>query len=475
MALQTPATPQPLQSVVMPLRSLQPNRGQIDGVPKNPRDITKADYNLLKQSIIDNPEMLSLRELLVYLYNEKYVIIGGNMRYEALKELGYKDTVCKIVPPETTAEQLKAYVLKDNSAFGSWNYEDLANEWDAALLAACNIELPELDVTASTEDEAEEDNADLDELLPEEPSSKTGDIYLLGNHRLICGDSTDPTVFAALMDGKCANLCVTDPPYNVNYEDIVKFYGKNGMKNTKRKTSEIANDNLSPEEYRRFLNAVFANVSDVLHKGGGCYIFHASKEVIANIEAMVNNGISFKQQLIWVKNHFVLGRQDYQWAHEPLLYGWKDGGTHYFINKRDERTVIEDLPDFDAMTKAELVSFLKELYDQDSNPTSIIREDMPLHSDLHPTMKPLKLIGRLIRNSSRKGDLVLDPFGGSGSTLMAAEQLGRTCYMVEYSPIYCDAILKRYENLTGNKPKLLGNIGKTTEKLAKDTQTAKEI
>lgn len=446
-----------LQSVILPLSSLERNKGQIDGLPKNPRMIKNAAFDKLKKSIADHPEMLSYRELLVYKHGGKHIIIGGNMRCEALKELGITEAPCKVLPAETTVEQLKAYTLIDNSSYGEWNYEDLANEWEAALLNACDIEVPELDTDAATEDEAEEDREfDVESNTPKTSQYREGDIFQLGRHRLICGDSTDTAITHALFGDKNADLIVTDPPYNVNYGD--KNADLNRADGGNRIETAIENDAMTPAAFRAFLETAFTNAAEIAKVGAAIYIFHPSREAVNFIEAMEAAHFLHKQQLIWVKNNIVLGRQDYQWQHEPILYGWKDGGSHYFVKERNHRTVIEDLPDFDSMSKADLLKFIKDLRDDTKNPTSVIHEDKPQASKDHPTMKPLKLLGKLIRNSSHREDIVFDPFGGSGSTMMAAEQIGRTCYMVEKEPCYCEVILKRYAALTGTDPVYMGNI-----------------
>ena len=197
----------------------------------------------------------------------------------------------------------------------------------------------------------------------------------------------------------------------------------------------------------------------VLKPGGAFYIWHADSEGYNFRGACREVGWKVRQTLIWNKNALVLGRQDYQWKHEPCLYGWKEGAGHYFIDRRDLTTVQEDLQslDIDSMTKAELKDVLQVMMGRDM-PTTVIDEDKPLRSAEHPTMKPLKLIGRQIRNSTRTGETVLDLFGGSGSTMMAAEQLGRRCCMVEYDPKYVDVIIKRWEDLTGRKAEYLGNM-----------------
>ena len=198
------------QSVIIPLAKLEPNKGQIEGVPTNPRSIDVAKYKKLKASIEENPEMLSLREVLVYQHADKYVIIGGNMRYRALKELGYKDAICKVIPQEATAEQLRAVAIKDNNNFGDWDYEALANMWDKDEIDRWGIDLPPMDAEVQ-EDEAEEDNFNP-AVVQGKPKSREGDIFKLGRHRLICGDSTYPKVLQILMGDQKADMLLTDPP-----------------------------------------------------------------------------------------------------------------------------------------------------------------------------------------------------------------------------------------------------------------------
>lgn len=431
------------QSVIIPLAKLEPNKGQIEGVPTNPRSIDVAKYKKLKASIEENPEMLSLREVLVYKHADKYVIIGGNMRYRALKELGYKDAICKVIPQEATAEQLRAVAIKDNNSFGDWDYEALANMWDKDEIDRWGIDLPPMEAEVQ-EDEAEEDNFNP-AVVQGKPKSKEGDIFKLGKHRLICGDSTDPKVLQILMGDQKADMLLTDPPYNVDYQ------AKGKMK--------IANDNMEEGNFVAFLTDALQNASDVMKPGAAFYIWHADSQGFNFRLAVKNVGMEVRQCLIWNKNALVLGRQDYQWKHEPCLYGWKSGGSHYFINRRDFTTVLDDEQlDLNAMTKQELKDMLSKILEL---PTTVIDEDKPLRSAEHPTMKPLKLMGKLIKNSTRPGDIVLDLFGGSGSTMMAAEQLGRSCYMVELEPTYIDVICKRYEELTGERAEYLGNFKET--------------
>ena len=232
-----------------------------------------------------------------------------------------------------------------------------------------------------------------------------------------------------------ADMLCTDPPYNVDYQ------GSNGLK--------IMNDKMSGSAFTEFLTKAMTAADSALNKGAALYVWHADSEGSSFRRSFKAAGWTLRQCLIWVKNGFVLGRQDYQWKHEPCLYGWKDGAAHYFCDLRNETTVIEDNPqEWNKMNKAELIALLKEIY-SDKVPTSIIREDKPAHNAEHPTMKPIKLLARLIRNSTRKGAVVLDTFGGSGSTLIACEQLNRKCLMMELDTHYCDVILARWEKLTG--------------------------
>lgn len=237
------------------------------------------------------------------------------------------------------------------------------------------------------------------------------------------------------------DLIVTDPPYNVDYE------GK-----TKDKL-KIKNDSMNGTEFYSFLLEFYKNSYNVMKPGAAFYIWHATRETVNFTKALEEAGLDYKQTLIWNKNTFVMGRQDYQWKHEPCLYGWKEGAAHYFIDDRTQSTVIEDQqPNFKTMKKAELIELLEGIY-ADKTSTTIINEDKPARSELHPTMKPIKLLARLIKNSSKPKDKVLDPFGGSGSTLIACEQLNRKCYMMELDPKYCDVIVKRWEEYTGQKAK----------------------
>lgn len=432
-----------VQSTIIKLSDIEVNRGQIEGLPANPRFIRDEKYKKLIKSLQDNPEMTALRELLVFEQGGKFVIIGGNMRYRAMKELGYKETICKIIPAGTPPEALKAYTIKDNAGFGEWDFEQLANDWDLDQIESWGVDIPDVDLDPEPE-EAEEDNFDVESNMPKNPVSKIGDIYRLGRHRLVCGDATIAEHLDALMDGKSANAYITDPPYNVDYVGKTKDALK------------IDNDKMADATFQEFLFDSFTQADRVMKKGASYYIWHADSEGYNFRTAALRVGWQLRQTLIWSKNTMVLGRQDYQWKHEPCLYGWKDGAAHYFTTDRTQVTVQREDFDIDKLSKDDMRELLRDILH--NIPSTIIEEDKPLRSAEHPTMKPVKLIGRIMKNSTRLTDIVLDNFGGSGTTIIAAEQLGRTCYMMELGPEYCDVIIKRWEELTQESAEYLGNL-----------------
>lgn len=431
------------QSVVIPLSNIELNTGQIPGVPRNPRKRDNAQLELLKKSILDDPEMLGLRDILVYQTGDKYVVIGGNMRLEALRELKYTEAICRVIPDGMSAAKLRAIAIKDNNSFGQWDYDLLGTEWATDPLDQWGLDMAPMQ--SGEEEKKTADNAKEDDYtgeVPKEANSRPGDIYRLGDHRLICGDSTDAKVIGALMEDEKADLWLTDPPYNV------------AVKNSQGMT--IANDNLSGDEFAIFLTDAFKAAEQFMAKGCPFYVWFASCEHI-NFEQSLNRaGLRCRQELIWNKNHFILGRAHYQWKHEPCLYGWKGDTCKYFTESRCQASVIPDEMelDFAKMKKADMQKLLLAIY-AEKVPTTVIDEDKPLKDADHPTMKPIRLFARLIENSSREGDLILDTFGGSGTTLLAAEQMGRKCYMVELDPIYVDVIIKRWEDLTGKKAELI--------------------
>lgn len=317
-------------------------------------------------------------------------------------------------------------------------------------------DLSELFMEADLTKEANEDNYDVEKAIKEaeekEPVTKYGDIWQLGEHRLMCGDASDFSDIGVLMAGSVADLIITDPPYNVDYEAKDKSLERSYKRNTTRTTNEIQNDRMGEEDFYNFLFRVFSNICDVAKAGAVAYVFHADSEGLTFRQAFDASGFKLRQVLIWEKNQFVIGRQDYHWRHEPILYGWKEGAAHYFIDDRSQDTVfIEDDIDFSAMKKADLVAYIERIREELMARTSVQYEKKPARSDMHPTMKPVALVGRLMANSSRRGELVADFFGGSGTTMIAAEQLGRIAYLMEISPKYCDVIIDRWEEYTGKK------------------------
>lgn len=337
------------------------------------------------------------------------VIIVGHTRYKAAKKLGM-DKVPVVVADSLSPEQVKAYRLADNKT-------GELTDWDVDLLDDELADIADIDMSDFGfdldlgDDEAKVQEDDFDEEVPEEPKSKLGQVYQLGKHRLMCGDSTKPEDVKKLVGGVQADLLLTDPPYNVAYE------GKQESKMT------IKNDRQEDDEFYKFLFNAFSAAKDNLKQGASFYIWYASSEA-ANFNNAANNaGLSVREELIWEKNNLVMGRQDYQWKHEPCLYGWVEGGSHSWYSDRKQTTVMHF--------------------------------DRPQRSDLHPTMKPVALFDYQIKNSTKSGDTVLDLFGGSGTTIMACEQDGRNACVMEYDPKYVDVIIKRWEEFTGKKAELI--------------------
>lgn len=371
-------------------------------------------------------------------------IINGHTRWKAAKKLKLK-TVPVIIADDLTEEQVRAFRLADNKVaeIAQWDIELLLSE----IESVDNLDMTLFGFTDSdyTLDDFEDEETDTDisedEIESEGDSVSSveyGDIYQLGRHRLMCGDSTSAGDMKELVNGEKIDLYVTDPPYNVAYE------GKT------EEAMTIQNDSMDDASFRQFLRDAFSVANQHLKPGGAFYIWHADSEGLNFRAAVKETGWLLKQNLIWVKNSIVLGRQDYQWKHEPCLYGWKDGASHYFIDNRSLATVIEeDEENLKEMTKGELISYIKMM--QENSPTSIFYEDKPVRSDIHPTMKPLKLIARCVLNSSKKGERVLDSFNGGGSTLMVCEKTERIYYGMELDPVYVERTIKRWEEETGLK------------------------
>lgn len=397
----------PSKLTMLPLSAIELNEGQLEGLPANPRSIKKAKFEKLKKNIEAYPEMLAWRSLLVYPHkNNKYIIIGGNMRYRAMVALGHTEAPVFIMPEDTPVERLQAYTILDNNGFGEWDWDLLANEWPEDMLDDWGLDIGTADDGENKE--AREDDFDENDGIT--VRCKPGDVWILGEHRLMCGDSIDLQCVKRLLGGDMASLYLTDPPYNVNYTGC-----------TKEKLT-IQNDNMEDSDFRKFLTSAFSVANEVMSPGASFYIWHADLEGYNFRGACRDVGWKVRQCLIWNKNTFTLGRFDYQWKHEPCLYGWKNGASHYFINERNHTTVL----DFDK----------------------------PIRSEEHPTMKPIKLFAHLILNSSKEGDIVFDSFGGSGTTLIACEELNRKARLMELDPHYCDVIISRWESLTRKEAKL---------------------
>lgn len=366
-------------------------------------------------------------------------ILYDTAKYEAAKQLGFKTIKAIRIEelPESTLETLRVAEMK---AFemGEWDnevlYEILANlDEESRSLTGFDFDKlkAEIDAFETIEEIEEIDTPEIEE----EYFSKPGDIYLLGNHRLMCGDSTKREDVEKLVDGATIDLMITDPPYNVNYESTA---------------GKIKNDNMSSNDFYEFLKKFYTNAFSVMRDGAAFYIFHADSETKAFRGACEEVGFKISQCLIWVKNAFNLSIQDYHWRHEPCLYGWKLGTAHYFIADRSQDTILEDIESLKSKSKADLLEMYLTLQKTLENLSTIIRENKPLKNDVHPTMKPLKLLARLMVNSSQKEWNILDLFGGSGSTLMTAEQLGRKSYLMEYDPRFADVIVKRFASVNKN-------------------------
>lgn len=388
------------------LTDLVLNEGQIAGLPTNPRQWTKTELNKLKKSIQETPELLEARGILVYPWEGKYLVLGGNMRLSALKFLKAKDVPCIVFPEDTPIDKLKEVVIKDNGSFGAWDFDQLANEWGDLPLVDWGVPAWETErADAPLSEDAVDD--DFDESEVKESICKPGDLWILGEHRLLCGDSTKPDDISRLMDGELADLWLTDPPYNVAYE------GK-----TKDRLT-IENDSKGDSEFRDFLIACYAAANANMKGGAAFYIWHADIEGYNFRYACHEVGWKVRECLIWQKNTIVMGRQDYQWKHEPCLYGWKEGASHNWYSDRKQ--------------------------------TTLLAFDRPTRNAEHPTMKPIPLFAYQMCNSTKPGDLVLDSFGGSGTTLIAAEQMRRRSRLMELDPHYCDVIIARWEKFTGLK------------------------
>ena len=370
----------------------------------NPRKKLKAgdkEYEKIKNSIL---EFGYVEPIIV---NYDMTVIGGHQRLTVLKDLGYTEVQCVVVHIEDE-HKVKALNIALNKITGAWNEQLLADLLVDLQSVDFNTDLtgfeaPEIEQLFSKvhNKDIKEDDFDVEEELKNPPISRKGDIWLLGRHRVICGDSTLPETYTKLMEGRRANLVLTDPPYNVNVEETA---------------GKIQNDNMPDEDFYKFLFAAFTNMEQNMENDASIYVFHADSKGLIFRQAFHDAGFYLSGCCIWKKNALVLGRSPYQWQHEPCLFGWKVGGKHQWYSDRKQTTIWE--------------------------------YDRPKSSKDHPTMKPVALMAYPIQNSCMSNCIVLDPFLGSGSTLIACEETGRICYGVELDEKFCDVIVKRYVEKT---------------------------
>lgn len=371
----------------------------------NPRKKLKKgdkEYEKIKQSL------LKFGYVDPIIVNEDLTVIGGHQRLTVLKDLDYETAKCVIV--NLPKEDEKALNIALNKITGQWDEALLADllldlqESDFSL-DLTGFEPPEIDDILSNvhDKELSEDEFDVEEELKKPTVSRHGDIWKLGKHRVICGDSTKAETYKQLLDDRKANLVVTDPPYNVDVEETA---------------GKILNDNMSDGDFYQFLLSMFTQVENHMEDDASIYVFHADTEGLNFRKAFKEAGFYLSGCCIWKKNSLVLGRSPYQWQHEPCLYGWKKKGKHQWFSDRKQTTIWE--------------------------------YDRPKSSKDHPTMKPIQLMAYPIQNSSMRGTIVLDPFLGSGSTLIAADQTGRVCYGIELDEKFVDVIVKRYIEVTGD-------------------------
>ena len=380
--------------------------GQLRPAAYNPRKALKPsdkEYQKIKNSI---QEFGYVEPIIV---NYDMTVIGGHQRLTVLKDLGYTEAQCVVLHIEDEAK-VKALNIALNKISGEWNEQLLADLLVDLQDAQFNLDLtgfeaPEIDQLFSKlhNKDIEEDNFDVEEELKNPAFSHAGDIWTLGRHRVICGDSTLPETFKLLMEGKRANLVLTDPPYNVNVEETA---------------GKIKNDNMPDADFYNFLFCAFVNMEQNMEQDASIYVFHADTQGLTFRRAFADAGFNLSGCCIWKKNALVLGRSPYQWQHEPCLFGWKKGGKHLWYSDRKQTTIWE--------------------------------YDRPKSSKEHPTMKPVALMAYPIKNSTMTNCIVLDPFLGSGSTLIACEETGRICYGVELDEKFMDVIVKRYIEQVGS-------------------------
>lgn len=368
-------------------------------VMKKPSELSEYENNPRNNEAAISAVAASIQEFgfkVPIVITKDNVIIAGHTRLKASLKLGLASVPC-IVADDLTQAQIKAFRLADNKTaeLATWNFEKLEEE-----LSHIDMDMLQFgfeDLHSDVPDNASDDDFDPSDEITDTPYSEQGDIYFLGNHRVMCGDSTKKQDVQKLLDKTIVDMIFTDPPYNVDYEGTA---------------GKIKNDKMEDNSFYLFLFDAFTNMFEATKDGGAIYVCHADTEGLNFRNAFKNAGYKLAECLVWVKNALVLGRQDYHWRHEPILYGWREGAAHYFIDDRTQDTIWE--------------------------------YHKPKKNDEHPTMKPLELVGRAIANSSRVGEYILDLFGGSGSTMIAADQLQRKAILMELDEKFVDVIVKRY-------------------------------
>jgi DNA modification methylase len=398
---------------------------------KNPRKIQDKDFKRLKDQIV---KLNVYKPLLI---DQNNVVLGGNMRLRALKELGLKEVMCSVVTCEDEAQRVE-YALSDNDRAGEYDKEQLA---ELALENKIDLELFKVDLgkAFSIKDVISEftgeDDVPEPETDPDNIKSVRGEVYQLGEHRLMCGSSTERADVEKLMNGKLARMVFTDPPYMVNYKSAGGG-SYNGGKYKHHNDGEIFNDNLNDEDALKFYRDVSANLYEFTSKDACVYWWYASRNQKINEEALKSAGWHVSQIIIWVKNGMVLGQgQLFHRAYEPCMVGWKKGNTSY------KNKLVVNMKDVWNLSTSDFAELADVWYEHRDN----------MNDYEHPTQKPTALAARALKRSSQIGDLVVDLFGGSGSTLIACEQNNRKCYTMELDPAYCDVIRKRFARLQGEE------------------------
>mgnify|MGYP000914932462 CR=1 FL=1 len=411
-----------IQIKFVPVEDCEFNEGQIPGCPSNPRTREEERQKKLEKSIEELPEMTVARACLVYKYNGKYVVIGGNRRLEAHRALNKKKIPVIEIPENTPIDKIRRIAIIDNESTGKTDWQKIKEEWNLEEIKDWGVDLPQdWNFPEEVVKEAKEDDFSEEDAKDVETRVKIGEIWQLGEHRLMCGDSTDAASVALLMDGQKADMVFTDPPYGVSIGD--KNKALNSVQKAGCCTENIANDNISVNDLYPILVKAMINCRENC-KDCACYYITSPQGgelgLMMMMMMMKDAGLPVRHMLIWEKNcaTFSLGRLDYDYQHEPIFYTWTKSHKNY--RNGEFRTTIW-------------------------------KYDKPRKCDLHPTMKPVELVANCMMDASVEGDIVLDMFGGSGTTIIAAEQLARRARLMELDPHYCDVIIARWEKLTGKE------------------------